>query len=199
MTQEIKTMDILKEPMAMGEVFVESGMFPDLKSQAQAVVKIMAGKELGLTAFQSISGMYFVGGKMALQANVISGLIKKSGKYDYEVISLTDELCSIDFFDISSKDAKKKLGNSTFGKTEAVKAGLINRDNYKNHPRNMYFARAVSNGGRWFTPDAIMGYYSVEEMQDTVDESPKLNNVIEITSDGEVRNNGQERISKDKE
>ena len=40
-------LDLFREPMALSEVFLKSGMFPDVKSQAQGVVKILAGKELG--------------------------------------------------------------------------------------------------------------------------------------------------------
>jgi hypothetical protein len=164
--QEIIEYAELKQPMAMGDVFVKSGLFPDVKSQAQAVVKIIAGKELGLTPFQSMSGIYFVNGKLALQVNVLSGLVRKSKKYDYKVLELTDEICKIEFIDITEKEPKQ-LGISIFGKLDAAKAGLANKDNYKNYARNMYFARAFSNGARWFCPDAIQGYYSYEEMQDT--------------------------------
>ena len=40
------------------------------------------------------------------------------------------------------------------------------KDNYKNYPRNMYFARALSNACRWYCPEVIQGYYTVEELQD---------------------------------
>lgn len=183
-----KQMSVLKEPMEIGEVFVKSGLFPDVRSQAQAAVKILAGRELGLTPFQSMSGLYFVGGKIALQANVMSGLIRKSKKYDYSVVKLTDEICEIDFFELSDKDNPKKLGTSSFGKSDAAKAGLINKDNYKNYPRNMYFARALSNGGRWYTPDAIQGYYSLEEMQDYGEEIIIPKSTVSIESNGEVKN-----------
>lgn len=185
--EEIQQVDILKEPMIVGEVFVKSGLFPDVKSQAQAVVKILAGKELGLTPFQSMSGIYFVGGRMALQSNIMSGLVKKSKNYDFTVTRITDEGCDIDFFDISDKENKVKLGSSSFGKTDAAKAGLINKENYKNYPRNMYYARALSNGAKWFTPDAIMGYHSVEELQDTEPEQLPVKSTVTIDIDGEAK------------
>lgn len=184
----LQTFDELKQPMALSEVFVKSGMFPDVKSQAQGVVKIMAGKELGLTPFQSMSGLYFVGGRLALQANVMSGLIKKTKKYDFIVTKITDEICEIDFYEIIDKETKNKLGTSSFGKVEASKAGLINKDNYKNYPRNMYYARALSNGARWFTPDAIMGYYSIEELQDNEEQQLPIKTTVAIDVNGDVKN-----------
>jgi hypothetical protein len=81
----------LQESMSLGDVFVKSGMFPDLKSQAQAVVKILAGRELGLSPLQSITDIYMVNGKVALQAKLIASLIKKSGKYDYHIDKLDEQ------------------------------------------------------------------------------------------------------------
>ena len=89
-------LDLFREPIALSEVFVKSGMFPDVKSQAQGVVKILAGKELGLTSFQAMGGLYFVNGKIGIHANIVSGLIRKSKKYNYSIIKATDELCEID-------------------------------------------------------------------------------------------------------
>ena len=64
----IEIVDELKQPMAIGEVFAKSGMFPDVKSQAQAVVKILAGKELGLSPFESMGSIYVVNGRLSLTA-----------------------------------------------------------------------------------------------------------------------------------
>ena len=186
--EEMQQIDILREPMALSEIFVKSGMFPDVKSQAQGVVKILAGRELGLTPFQSMGGLYFVNGKIGIQANICSGLIRKSKKYDYTIIKITSEICEIDFFDISEKETPKLLGRSIFGKTESARAGLINKDNYKNYPDSMYFARAISQGAKRYTPDCLMGYSTIEELQDVETEIIPPKNIIEITKEGEVKN-----------
>lgn len=188
MTQELSTMDILKEPMALGEVFAESGMFPDIKTQAQAVVKIMAGKELGLSAFESMASIYIVNGKLALTSKAMASLIKRSKKYDYTVDSLSETECSISFYDTSTPD-HRPLGISTFTFKDAAKAGLVNKDVWKNYPKNMLFARTLSNGARFYCPDAICGYYAEEELQD-LEQAPisPMTQVIELTQEGEVKN-----------
>lgn len=180
------TLEILKEPMAIGEVFAASGMFPDIKTQAQAVVKIMAGKELGLSPLQSVCGIYMVNGRLALQANVMASLIRRSEKYEYTVDSLTAEECTISFYDISDEESSP-LGVSNFTIKDAAKAGLVNKDNWKNHPKNMLFARALSNGVRWYCPDAICGWYSVEEMNDIQEPPIEASKIIELTKEGEVK------------
>jgi len=194
MSEDNYQIDLLKEPMAIGEVFAKSGMFPDVKTQAQAVVKIMAGKELMLSPFQAMSGIYMVNGKLALQAGVMSSLVKRSKKYDYTVDELTDQGCKISFYNIE-KEEHRILGTSEFTFKDAAKAGLVNKDNWKNYPKNMLFARALSNGARWYCPDVICGWYTAEEMQDiepAVVEPMKT--IIELTDEGEIVN-GQAETS----
>ena len=183
---ELQVTDMLKEPMSLGAVFAESGMFPDIKTQSQGVVKILAGKELGLSAFQSVKSLYFVNGRLALASDAMASLVKASPKYDYKVDTITDTECAISFFNGTPED-RKLIGTSTFTFKDAAKAGLANKDNWKNYPRNMLFARALANGCRWYCPDAICGYHTVEEMQDIEPvkvEAPKK--TVEITVESEV-------------
>ena len=92
--------------------------------------------------------------------------VKGSGKYDYRVIESTDKICSIDFY-----QGKEKIGNSTFTEADAKKAGTKNQDKF---PKNMLFARAISNGVKWFTPDVFSGpVYVPEEMEVLVTEDIK--------------------------
>src|SRR3972149_6955512 len=90
-------LDILKEPMALGNIFAESGMFPDTKTMAQAVVKILAGRELGLSPMESMTNIFFVNNKRALTSGLMASLLKKQGKYDYKVDKLDNEECSLSF------------------------------------------------------------------------------------------------------
>jgi hypothetical protein len=52
----------------------------------------------------------------------------------------------------------------------------------------MYFARALANGARWYCPDAIMGYHSYEEMQDTEPEIIPAKTTVAIDVNAEVKN-----------
>jgi hypothetical protein len=178
--EEKQVIPLLTEPMALGEVFQQSGMFSDVKTQAQAVVKILAGRELGLAPLEAMTNIYIVNGKVSLQAKLIAALIKKSGKYDYQIDKLTDEECTITFLQLID-NKRVEIGKSSFTRQDAAKAGVINKDVWKNYPRNMLFARALSNGARWYTADVFCGY-TTEEVQ----EDPASTKVISITTDGEV-------------
>lgn len=144
------------EIMSIAKAFYESGMFTDIKSAAQAVVKIQAGQEIGIPPFASMSGIHIIQGKPTIGAGLIASRIKGSGKYDYQVNEQTEKICSIDFY-----QGKKMIGNSTFTIEDAKKAGTKNIDKF---PRNMLFARAISNGVKWYTPDVFAGpVYTPEE------------------------------------
>lgn len=180
--------EILNEPMALGEIFVKSGMFPDVKSQAQAVVKILAGRELGLAPLESITNIYIPNGKIALQAKIIGSLIKKSKKYDYHIDKLDEQECVITFFVIENEQ-KIELGKSPFSIKDAARAGIVNKDNWKNYPRNMLFARALTNGARWFTSDVYCGY-TVEEIENI----PETTSIITIDKKRGIINEEEKNV-----
>ena len=166
------------EIMSIGKAFAESGMFADIKSAAQAMVKIQAGLELGIKPFAAMSGIHIISGKATIGAGLIASAIKGSGKYDYRIIVQSDKVCKIEFF-----QGKESIGVSSFTIEEAKKAGTKNLDKF---PANMLFARAISNGVKWFTPDVFQGpVYVPEEMGAIVTEEveaevlPDYDDVIE--------------------
>lgn len=167
------------EIMSIGKAFVESGMFPDTKTAAQAVVKIQAGQEIGIPPFAAMTGIHIIQGRPTVGAGLIASKVKSSGKYNYKVIENTERKCSIDFY-----EGKEMIGNSTFTIEDAKKAGTKNIDRF---PKNMLFARAISNGVKWFTPDVFNGpVYTPEEMnveQKTEDAQPDTYSVVNEPSD----------------
>jgi hypothetical protein len=157
--QQINTTDI----MNISKAFYESGMFTDIKSIAQAMVKISAGQEIGIPPFAAMTGIHIIQGKPTIGAGLIASRLKGSGKYDYRVVEASEKVCSIDFY-----QGKDKIGNSTFTIEDAKKALTKNIDKF---PKNMLFARAISNGVKWYCPDIFSGpVYVPEEMQAVVTE-----------------------------
>lgn len=161
--------------MTLGKVLSSSGYFSDARDAAQAAVKVLAGRELGLGAVASMTGIYLVKGKVALSANLMAAQIKRSGRYNYRVIRLDDTGCEIVF-----TEGGQEVGRSAFTEADAKAAGLMSNETYRKFPRNMYFARALSNGARWFTPDIFAGpVYTPDElredMADTLPAAPPVN------------------------
>jgi hypothetical protein len=145
----------------------KSGFFSDVKSEAQAIVKVMAGAELGLPPFASMSGIHIVQGKPVLGANVIATLVKNDPRYDYRIKVSTDKECILTWYEHG-----KPVGESSFTWSEAVNAGLTNKDNWRKYASDMLFARALTRGARRFAPGIFGGapIYTPEEMGVDTDE-----------------------------
>lgn len=174
----------LREIQEIGQIFVKSGFFKDTKDASQAIVKVMAGAELGFGPMASMGGIYIVKGKVSLSANLLAAAIKRSGKYNYKLRTLNTEVCRIEFF-----EGKESLGISEFTMKEA-KEGKLHQDydsdkrewkdkqTWKNFPRNMLFSRAMSNGVKWYCPDLTAGpCYTPDELGVEEDEN---GNPVEI-------------------
>jgi hypothetical protein len=152
------------DALTIGETFFKSGMFSDIKSAQQAVVKIMAGAEMGISPFAAMSGIHIIQGKPTIGAGLMAARVKGFGKYDYKVLEHSDKVCSIEYF-----QGANSLGVSTFTIEDAKKAGTKNIDRF---PKNMLFARAMSNGVKWYTPDIYENpVYVPEEMESVTEET----------------------------
>jgi hypothetical protein len=133
----------------LARAFAASGYFADTKEAAQAIVKIQAGRELGVPPIAAMTGIHIVKQKIVIGATVLAGLIRRSGRYDYQILEHTDEACTVRFF----RDGAP-AGDSRFTLEDAKAAQLLKADgNWEKHPRNMLFARALSNGQKWYAPD----------------------------------------------
>jgi hypothetical protein len=156
----------LAEVQTLGALLAKSGYFQDARDAAQAAVKVMAGAELGLPPIASMMGIAIIKGKVALSSNLMAALIRQHG-YDFKVVKLDNQGCVLTFI---AKDKSTVLGESSFFEADARAAGIAG-ENYKKYPRNMYFARAVSNGAKWFTPEIFGGAatYTPEELGAAVD------------------------------
>lgn len=156
MNQITRYEDNVNQLAKMADVFLESGMFKDVKSQAQAIVKIQAGQELGLEPFAAMQGIDIIQGKAVPNSGLQANLIKGSGKYNYKVIKHDDSCCTLEFYE-RWDSAWEVVGLSTYTLEEAKKAGIGMKDNWRKHPKNMLFARALSNGCKWFCADVFNG------------------------------------------
>lgn len=181
----------LAETQQIGAIFVKSGFFKDTKDASQAIVKIMAGAELGLGPMASMAGIYIVKGKVSLSANLMAAAVRRSRRYDYKLRTLTAEICSIEFF-----EGKESLGFSEFTMKEAI-AGKLTQDydqdtkqwkdkaTWKNFPKNMLFSRAMSNGVKWYCPELTSGpAYTPDELgvEEDYDGNPVIAHNTEPTS-----------------
>ena len=168
MTTDLAVRD-LNEVLTLGKTLAASGYFSDAKDAAQAAVKVLAGSELGIGPVASMTGIYIVKGRVTMSANLMAAQIKRSGRYNYRVATMQNDLVSIVFY-----EGKDEIGTSSFSRADAEAAGLWNSsDPWRKTPRNMLFARAMSNGARWFCPDIFSGpVYTPDELEVSIEPAP---------------------------
>ena len=145
----------------LAQTFVASGFWKDATTAAQAVVKIMAGHELGIPPIASMTSVHVFDGKVELGAKLLSALIKRAPQYRYKQVSIDDEKCVLEFFEREREDRAwspwESMGESTFTFDEAKQANLTNKHNWKAWRQDMLFARALSRGFRRFCSDLAGG------------------------------------------
>ena len=172
----------LSETKEMAEHFFKSGVFQDVKDMSVALVKIQAGQELGISPIMAMKEVYLIpsksGVKIQIGASLQAAMIKKSGKYDYRIVEHSKEICTIHFFE-KRADKWEKIGDESFSIADARAAGLTaGKDVWTKHPKNMLFARAMSNGAKWYCPDVFGGAIYNES-----DEFPESKFEAEIIED----------------
>lgn len=215
----------------IGKAFVASKMFgDDMDRTSMAITKIMAGQELGLAPFASMRAVHVIEGNATLSANTMAGMVKSSGRYDYNIKKKELDGCVIDFYEIRS-GKRTKIGTETFDIDEARMAGMFDSEceeaplkhnirkitmykkgggswqkdgcnckaNWKNYPKAMMFARAISNGVRTYCPDVFSGMlvYTPDELNAQVRADGTVIDVDPAT--GEVTNMPEQKKSAEAE
>lgn len=152
----------LNEVMTFAQVAVRSSMF-GLRTIEEAAARILYGRELGMSAFQSIIGIEMIKGKVGLKAITVASQIQNSGRFDYRVLENTSTKCRIAFF-----SGGEEVGISEFTIEMAKRADLVKSDSgWAKYPDAMLFARAITQGARRYCPSVFFGpIYSSEELAD---------------------------------
>lgn len=150
----------IEDLQRVARMCAESKFFQNSTDLAKACVTIEAGAELGLPPVVSLTGINIIKGRVTLSANTMAACMKRAG-YKLKTRFAPDS-CAITVIDPDGEE----LGVSEFSLADAKRAGLSG-GNWQKYPRNMLFARAVSNAARWFAPEVLTGVYTPEELGDT--------------------------------
>lgn len=141
--------------------FTRSGRFKQNKTAEQAFVSIMAGQELGIGAYTAMNNLHIIEGKVTMSAALVGAMVKKSPEYDYRIVQHDVQQCEIAFF-----ERGQDVGHSTFTMADAQQANLVKAGGaWNTYPKAMLFARALTQGARWYTPNVFMGaIYTPDEL-----------------------------------
>jgi len=148
------------------EAAVRAGLGPKAPREvahAMAIMQIQMGAEIGLGPMASIMGLSVINGKPGMNAGLMAARIQGSGRFRYIIKHLTNKRCLLHLLDAASG---KVIGESDFTLKDAQDAELTtgkNAHTWRKYPRNMLFARALSNLARWYCPEVFGGSIYVPE------------------------------------
>jgi len=166
----------LREPQALanlGEVQVfadtcfKSGLFPDCKSPIEAVMKIVAGRELGIPALMSLQKLYIVNGRMGLAGEVAVVLLQRA---HYEISHKYDNRDNPTACEVTLTHPQKGAFTWRFTMADAKRAGLVKPNSaWEKFPQDLLYYRALMSAARKFAPEALGGIgYTPEELQSII-------------------------------
>lgn len=146
--------------MQVAEALVSSGFLPQsIKTSAQAVAIILAGRELGIGPWQAVQTINVIQGKPTVSPQLMLALINQSGQLEDIAIDGDGKGCIV-----MMKRKGRQPHTETFTFEDATKLGLSSKDNYRKQPAIMLRWRAVAACARVVFPDVILGLYTPDEM-----------------------------------
>lgn len=164
-----------REQRNYAAAFAASHMFKGRNNQItpdEALVVISAGQEFGWGPAAAFMNLHIIEGRPELSADAQARFIKASGKYEYRVSEHTNEVCEIKVYDVGLGEL---IGTERYTIEDARLAGLTGRGNWVKSPRNMLFARCISNVSAFHCPDALpMRTYATGEIDDGKAEEREL-------------------------
>jgi hypothetical protein len=144
-------------------MLVKTRFLPEtITMPAQAMAIILRGQEIGVPMMASLNLIHVIKGKPTLSSELmLAKFLQRGGNVKWVNC---DSKGAVGIF----TSAKGITFESVFVEADAKRAGLLGKDNWKNHPGDMYIARCISRGVRRTDPEAILGLHTPDE----IDSSP---------------------------
>jgi len=127
----------------------------------------LAGDEVGLRPMQALQSIDIIEGRPALNAMAQRALVQAAG---HEIWVEEQTVRSGSDMTVTVKGRRRGSSHeeeATWTLARARRAGLLEKDNWQNHPLDMLTARATSRVCRLIASDVLLGLgYSAEELAD---------------------------------
>lgn len=149
-----------QDAYALAEIIARSNMFA-AKRPEEAMVVILTGRELGLTAMQSLRSIHMIEGKPTLSADLMAARVRSSPLCaEWQIVKTDNESCVIRV----QRDDDEQPTTFSFSMEDAKRAELLGKTNWKKYPANMLRARCTANAARAMFPELLMGIYDPDEL-----------------------------------
>jgi hypothetical protein len=141
---------------------VKSGLLGRAVNKPEAAFAIiLAGRELGLTAMQSLRSIHIIEGKPTLSSDLMAALVMRSPLCKYfRLVESTNTIARYETLRVGSD----KPTPMSFSMDDAKQAGVANKNNWKTYPAAMLRARCIAALARVVYPDLLMGIYEEDEI-----------------------------------
>ncbi len=160
-------MEIFQE---LVDVAIKSGNYAN-KSKDHLLNLMFTAKELGIPPMKAINGgFYIVQGKVCMATWLMVDRIREAG-HSIRIPEWTSEKCIV-------MGIRKDNGDSIkfeFTMEDAKRAKLTEKQPWKEYPKHMLYARAMSTIGRVLFPDVVGNVYSEDEMDGFIEEDKNKN------------------------
>jgi hypothetical protein len=153
----------ISEGYDLAKLLVASGLMPRGVQRPEAAFAIIAaGRELGLTAMQSLRSIHIIEGKPTLSADLVAALCKSRQdvcQY-FRLVETTDKVARYE----TQRKGEPAPTAMSFTWEDAQRAGVTGKDNWKKYPAAMLRARCITALARAVYPDLAMGVYDPDEV-----------------------------------
>ena len=142
----------------------KSHMFSAYGSGEAVLSTILVGRELGLPSMASLRSIHNIKNKHSLSADLMVGLVLKSGMADYfRMVESTDSVATFE----TNRKGDPEPTRLSFTIEQAEQADLVKPNgNWHKYRPQMLRARAKSELARLVYPDLLAGLYTPEELGD---------------------------------
>lgn len=163
----------IDEVKTLARMLSESSLVPGpLRNKpADVATIVLHGASLGIDAMASLRQIHIIDGKPVLAADLIVGLILRSGAAVH--FTLVQSTATVATYETQRRGSPMPVRMS-FTIEQARAANLTGKGNWKNYPDAMLRARAASALGRAVYPDVCGNLYDPDELEPTpiVDVTP---------------------------
>ena len=153
----------IDQALKLAQTLVASRLLPRTITTAEQAFTIMAaGKEMGLTAMQSLRSIHVIEGKPTCSSDLILALCKRRPdvcKY-FRLVKSDPAIATYE----TLREGDPAPTVLSFTIEQAQKAKLTGKDNWSKYPDAMLRARCIAALARAVYPDLVLGVYETDEI-----------------------------------
>lgn len=154
------------DAMVVGRIVARSGMFDCRSDEAGAMIALMCNAE-DMSPLEFLRTFHLIEGKPTMKADVMLAKFLQLGGH-YDVVERSDTAAEIT---LNREGANAVTFRLTFDEVKKAgycygKDGKTLSRNWSTRPKNMLWARVISDAVRVMDPRVNAGIYTAEEMSD---------------------------------